>query len=331
MISKEDIQKFFDLAELEAKEEELRKDELKREIKNTEEKERMIEYLIEHLNPSALIAVHQTNHFPEDGVLKPTGHFLFPFFKNGNAKKIIEDLQLKHGRITIHFTLNYPVVGVAANGQWVEWDCKYGILIPVNDFIDRIKCINPVDTWIIGALKLSTSSEILVPEDEYYQEWKNFDTLTFPAKIIPYPDGTDLKGAIKTRIRKRGYRLMDGGDFDWYQQQDLQHIVNFINKSVLIPYEEKERLIRLCTTKGFKVWINVFEELANKLKKSAKPHLQTEWRKLELWLEEKCSMLLNPKEDELKQPASNFNLKLVSFQSGAERYKKEMSQLIESQ
>ena len=128
MVKKQDIKKLFDLAEIEEREEQLRQKFLRKEELEAEQKERMIEYLIEHLNPKALIAVHQTDYFPENGIIRPTGHYLFNFFKSQNAKKIIDDLQLKHPRITVHFTLNYPVKGVVAGGGWVEWKGKYGIL-----------------------------------------------------------------------------------------------------------------------------------------------------------------------------------------------------------
>ena len=149
MVSKKEVKELFDLAEVETREEELRRKALLNEEIEAEKKALMLEYVIEHLHPSALIAVHKTNHFPKGGKLKPTGHFLLDLFQRKNPKRIIEDLQLKYPRMTIHFTLNYPVEGVAARGQWVTWEGKYAVLIPVKDFIERVVCLNPVDTWII--------------------------------------------------------------------------------------------------------------------------------------------------------------------------------------
>ena len=215
MITKQDVKTLFDLADIEEKEEQLRQKILRKEELEAEQKERMIEYLIEHLNPRALIAVHQTDYFPENGIIRPTGHYLFNFFRSGNAKRIIEDLQLKHPRITVHFTLNYPVKGVVAGGEWVEWKGKYGILIPVTDFLDRIKCLNPVDTWIVGALELTPSAEVLMNEDEYFHNQEVWDELAGNAKIVPFPKNFNIHKAVEDRIRKKGFRLMEGGDFDW--------------------------------------------------------------------------------------------------------------------
>ncbi len=321
MIRKEDIKHFFDLIEIEKKEEELKRNELAREIKEADKRKKLVEYLIEHLDPAALIAVHQTNHFPYDGILKPRGHFLFPFFKNNNSKKIIEDLQVKYPRITIHFTLNYPVSGVVAGGEWVEWDCRYALLIPVEDFINRVICLNPVDTWIVGALKLTASTEILVPEEEYYKELNIYDKLSFKPKIIPYPEGTNLKHAITTRIRKKGYSLMDGGDFDWYQEQSLQSISHFIKESIYLTEKEKQRLLQILATKGYSVWAYVFGEMSKKLNKISLPHSKTEWRRIEVWFEDLCGFLFNPSEYELGQPLSEFGFKFENIPEELNTYK----------
>jgi len=324
MIKRRDIKHFFDLIEIEKREDELRRRELAREVHDVDQRKKMVEYLVEHLDPKALIAVHQTDYFPYEGVLRPRGHYLFPFFRNNNAKKIIEDLQVKQPRITIHFTLNYPVSGVVAGGEWIEWNSKYAIIIPVEDFINRVICLNPVDTWIIGSLKLPTSAEILVPENEYYGELSVYETLTFKPKLIPYPNGTDLKQAIKIRIQKREYRLMDGGDYDWYQERSLQSISHFINESIYLTEKEKQRLLQILATKGYSVWSYVFGEMSKKLNKINLSHKKTEWRRIEVWFEELCGFLFNPSEYELGQPLSEFGFKFESIPEGLKTYKEKV-------
>ena len=88
---RKEVKDLFDMAEVEAREEELERKRLYNLELKAEEKAKMLEYTVEHLNPNALIAVHQTNHFPKGGKLKPTGHFLLDLFEKKNPKKVIED------------------------------------------------------------------------------------------------------------------------------------------------------------------------------------------------------------------------------------------------
>src|SRR3989344_1245249 len=254
-VSRKEVRELFDLAAVEAREEELRKKAIYKEQIEAERKALMLEYVVEHLPPDAFIAVHQTNHFPKGGRLKPTGHFLLDLFKAENSKRIIQDLQLKAHRITIHFTLNYPVVGVAAGGEWFSWEGKYAVLIPVKDFMDRIVCLNPVDTWIIGELKLPSSAEILIHEDEYYANPEDWKALAGNAKVIPFPRGEKIHEAIKKRIRIRGYQVTNGGDHGWYEGEKLEDVVTFIRKSRFLSCSSKDKnldfLINVTTSSNF--------------------------------------------------------------------------------
>lgn len=88
-----------------------------------------------------LIAVHLTDTFPEDGILRTRFSY---------DPSIIRD--------TIHFSIN----GSVGSHMYGNWDNKrYAILVPLERIKDRIVNYNPVDTFILGDLELSESSWIL--------------------------------------------------------------------------------------------------------------------------------------------------------------------------
>ncbi|MDO8655636.1 MAG: hypothetical protein Q7K45_00220 [Nanoarchaeota archaeon] len=328
MIGRKEVKELFNLAEVEIREEELRRKALYNEEIDAEHKAQMLEYTIEHLHPSALIAVHQTNHFPDEGKIKPTGHSLLNLFEGKNPQRIIQDLQLKYPRMTIHFTLNYPVEGVAARGQWVTWNGKYAILIPVKDIMSRIVCLNPVDTWIIGELKLPASAEILMPEEEYNVNPHDWQALAGKAKITPYPKSEVIHEAVRKRIAKRGYAVTFGGDHGWYEGDDLLYIKEFIRKSTFLSFDEKDRLIALAVKKGYRNWNKIFLAMADTLNKMTLPHGKTVWREIEIFSEEVYGVIFEPKDTEEKTLAREMKHKLEALAVEAHQYKEKVRKIL---
>lgn len=329
MVSRKEVKELFDLAEAEAREEELRRKALYNEEIAAGQKAQMLEYAVEHLHPRALIAVHQTNHFPRSGKIKPAGHFLLDLFASRNSQKIIQDLKLKYPRLTIHFTLNYPVEGVAAHGQWVTWEGKYAVLIPVKDIIGRIACLNPVDTWIIGELKLPASAEILMPEDEYYVNPQDWQALAGKASVIPYPRGEKIQEAVRKRISKKGYKVTSGGDHGWYESEDLLYLEKFIRHSRFLSFQEKDRLIALAAKKGYKNWNQIFWAMAEKFKKMSVPHKKTVWREIEVLSEEVYGVIFEPKDAEEETPAKEMKHKLEALAGEAHQYKEKIKIILQ--
>ena len=328
MVSRKEVKELFDMAEVEAREEELRRKKLYNLELDAEEKAKMLEYTVEHLHPDALIAVHQTNHFPKGGKLKPTGHFLLDLFQKKNPKKIIEDLQLKYPRMTIHFTLNYPVESVSTRGQRVTWEGKYAILIPVKDFIERVASLNPVDTWIIGELKLPASAEILIPEDEYYTNPNDWKALAGKAKLVPFPKEDKIQEAVKKRISKKGYKLTYGSDHGWYEGDDLLYIDRFIRNSKFLSFDEQDRLIALATKKGYKNLNQIFWAIAEKYKKMTTPHWKTLWREIEVFSEEVFGVIFEPQDDEEAIPAKDMKHKLEALVAEADKHKEKVQEVL---
>lgn len=332
MLSREKIRELFHLAELEDEEELRRKNLLRREELSAEQKAQRLEYIIEHLNLKPLIAVHQTDHFPENGRIRPIGHHLLTLDWLGitDTKKVIEDLQLKHPRITIHFTLNFPIRGVVAHGQQIEWHGKYAVLIPVEDIVNRIVSLNPVDTWIIGALDLPSSAEILIKEEEYFSQAEVWHANAGRAKIVPYPTEWDIHKAIEVRIKKRGYNLVvSAGDY-WFQGTDIKNIMDFINNSPFLSNKEKDDLIRLCVRKGFTQWMQVFEILAEKFKKEAVSHKTTMWRAIEKFAEDVFKLIFKPSPHDESSQNTSIIVRLNGFKATSVRYKEEILKLLHS-
>ncbi len=328
MAGRKEVKELFDLAVVEAREEELQEKAIRKEQIEAEKKALMLEYVVEHLPPDAFIAVHQTNHFPKGGKLKPTGHFLLDTFKAPNPKKIIQDLQLKAPRMTIHFTLNYPVRGVAAGGEWFSWVGKYAVLIPAKDFIDRIVCLNPVDSWIIGELKLPPSAEILINEDEYYVNPEDWKALAGNAKIIPFPRGEKIQEAIIKRIRIRGYHVTDGGDHGWYEGDRLQDVAKFIRASRFLSFAEQDRLIALAVKNGYHSWNHIFLAMAQKLKKITTPHWKTLWRDIEVLTFNIYGIIFEPGYDEREASANTIKHKLEALAAETDQYGERVEEYI---
>lgn len=337
MISKEEIRQLFHLAELENEQELRRRNRLRQDELSIEKKAKRLEFIVEHLNTSSLIAVYQTNLFPENGKIRPIGHHILSLagmniLGTVNANKVIEDLQLKHPRITIHFTLNYPIRGVVAGGEWIEWHGKYAILIPVDDFINRIVCLHPIDTWIIGALDLPSSAEILINEDEYFRQAEVYHVNAGRAKIVPYPNDLTVHKAIEVRLKKKGYNLTEGGDHDWFETSDLKIIANFINDSHYLSSNEKDKLVRLCISKGFTYWVKIFELLAEKYRKISIPHDKTIWRDIEKFAEEVYGIIFAPASEEATTQCKDIVYwKLRPLHDASKRRQEETSRLVQSQ
>lgn len=96
---------------------------------------------------SRLVAVHLTDSFPEDGVLRTTFSYDPSFWRD-----------------TLHFALNGPV----SSHDWGNWDRrKYGILVPLDRLVEaistqRIIGVHAADTYILGDIELPEETQIIV-------------------------------------------------------------------------------------------------------------------------------------------------------------------------
>ena len=112
-----------------------------------------------------MVAVHLTNYFPENGVIRTSG----------DAKRIQVGSEFVYApRETLHFSLNGGVGG-HLSGDWSG--CKYAILIPLELIFDRIYSLASEDTYILGNLTLPKSSEIICLKNffcELFRESKGY-------------------------------------------------------------------------------------------------------------------------------------------------------------
>jgi hypothetical protein len=277
---------YFDLAIYDTKK--IERKELVRsgETHKSKEKLQMFEYLLEHLDISSLVAVHLTDYFPQEGIIKPISHFLLDLYsKNKIAQKLIKGKDLRHCRSTIHFSLNCAVEGVVGGGEWHRWSTKYAILIPLKDAISRFASLDPVDSWIIGMFSLPKSAEILVPENEY----SKYKSKGGPATVISYDPQKKIQDVANLRIAIKGFHnISSAGGRQWYEGMNIQRVAEFIKASEILTEDEKIRLIRLANKKGFNYWTQVIGALKKKYaKEEFHTHDQSFWREMEKEMEEK--------------------------------------------
>ncbi len=306
VLTKKEMQQFFDLTKHQEREELMRKKAEAGEIQADEHQAAMLEYFIENLDTRMIMVIHSSDFFPEKGIIKPRGHYLFSGVHSLNAKKIIQDLKLHYPRHTIHFTLNYAVEGVVNSGQYFKWNCKYAVLIPFIDIQKRVVSLRPVDTWIIGEIKLPKTAEILMPETEYFTNQKEWDALAGSAKVVPYPKEHTLINAVKLRLKNKGYPVTNGGDNGWFEGTDLSLTVQFIDKSKFLTDQEKWRLKQVAIQRTYTGWAHLFSELAEKIKTEVLVHDHTVFRRIELFADQFYGFVFNPSDYEKSDNLSDF-------------------------
>ncbi len=146
------------------------------------------------LNMQNLIAVHLTNYFPKGGVITT----------KASQEIDYEGRKIKFPRHSIHFSLNSPVT----SHMYGNWDgAKFAILIPLNKIAKRIVTFNPVDTWVIGKLKLPRGS-IVMGSSKSLQR-KSIQGV----RLIPVEE--DLHQAVKDYIKQQGLPVSGIGMWGW--------------------------------------------------------------------------------------------------------------------
>ena len=178
------------------------------------------------LNKEAIIAVHLTDTFPEDGIIYPTGHYPFKYYRE----------KIYFPRETIHFTLNSTVSNHTDNKFNKR---KYAILIPLKDIYIQIFSLLPSDTFILGRLKLTENAEILGAIKNLRNKNPG------KAKIIPIEISEEqtIESAVYNRIKEKGYVPSAIGGLSW-SFKSLIH-------NVLPDIDPEENLMRAIKEIGF--------------------------------------------------------------------------------
>jgi hypothetical protein len=149
-----------------------------------------------------LIAVHLSQYFPEEGIMRPTGDF--PLLYHGVGLR-------ENPRHTIHFALNGPTPGFGIYGQM--GGRKYSIIIPLDKIISRIVSLGPPDTMVFGDLTLPAGTEIITTEKDNVVELQR---RAGNATVVPIKDGETLEDATVRRIRARGYTVLTPASDAWW-------------------------------------------------------------------------------------------------------------------
>lgn len=198
------------------------------------------------LNFNALIAVHLTDYFPEKGVIKPLGQATLLRF--GTADKALP-------RQTIHFSLNGSV-SAHLYGDWTNK--KYAILLPLDLITNRIYCLNPADTYIVGSLGLPKGTEILGKAEDLRGKSGGLATL------IPIGESEGLDKAVWRRIAEKGYIPFAIGGWGWFFGESNGNNWNTIRSFAKALFNEDEplpdglesiqqKLLKIASAKGFNI------------------------------------------------------------------------------
>ena len=155
---------------------------------------------------SDIVMVHKTDYAPKGERIESrhSGGVLHDCSITLGGEKY--NFTCKSGRDTVHFSANHEV---SANngGSWSKM--KYAVIIPFEDLKKHstIKSAKSVDTYTIGAVKLTENSYILCPKGERTAIQKENPNVT----IIEY-EGEFVQDYANMLISELGYKLEPGND-----------------------------------------------------------------------------------------------------------------------
>ncbi|GEM_PF-3565752 len=150
------------------------------------------------MNVEDLVAVHMTNYFPHNGVIR-SRNLVMPSDSLRNS---------------VHFSMNHPVQGHNDG----NWDNKsYAVFVPLDKLVHEegnlLWNFNVIDTYFIGDVTLPkgtilVNSTPLQPTDEQLREMIE--------KGIRYAIGSrNIRRDIYLLIEQEGFQPMQGGMWDW--------------------------------------------------------------------------------------------------------------------
>ncbi|MEM4347908.1 MAG: hypothetical protein QW802_04915 [Candidatus Altiarchaeota archaeon] len=147
-----------------------------------------------------LVAIHLTDTFPENGIIKTTGNYKTSLSSIGGKKAVVP-------RETIHFSLNGPV-NAHMGGDWTKK--RIAIVVPLEDIKENVVNLYSVDTFTFGNVKLPTSATILVKESGH-------SLIGNPgkAKIVVVPNNVPIQESVIEEIKRKGYTVASVGANYW--------------------------------------------------------------------------------------------------------------------
>lgn len=155
-----------------------------------------------------LMLVHKTKYPPEQSKIKSSkeAESIYDVEIELNDKTYAS--KYAQERNTVHFAVNHEVMSHEA-GEWD--DAKYAVLIPFEDVPkSQIGCAEPVDTFVVGGVKLTPNSWILCPKGEREKIQKNNPEV----QIMEY-EGKNVKEYPDVLLHELGYQIENGGKWKW--------------------------------------------------------------------------------------------------------------------
>ncbi|RJQ15554.1 hypothetical protein C4573_05335 [Candidatus Woesearchaeota archaeon] len=230
-----------------------------------------VKEFLQNMKIDHLVAVHLTDQFPAGGVMRPRSNgFFVKLSATTIIKSVLHDTTIPYPRYTLHFTLNHAVAS-HLGGNWQGK--RFAIILPLSTFIERVICLSPVDTWVLGNLTLPPSAEILMSETLYgglktsslkEQRRQYWDVRRGYAKIVPFSDGLPIHVAVENRLREKGFTVVTGGMWDWNLLGAFSSILKKADENhIRLSYQD---YFRLLADEGEEKWNVLFNKLSNDFK-----------------------------------------------------------------
>lgn len=216
-----------------------------------------------------LFAVHLTDFFPKDGILKA--------FSEG--KPLF--------RTTVHFSLGEPVRSHSM-GSWSNK--KYAILLPIKYLKDQMLNLFTQDTFILGDFLLPNKSIILVPMGESLPN-------EFPGRVLYYDLKVGIEESVRQIIKKEGGIELTGKGADekddtFYREEAI--IPDIFFKDYFKSQKHLSKTLHAKTAFG-KIDYGIYRILSNWF--YAKQNVDLKWQDLEVRLLYIAELLIQIKDD----------------------------------
>ena len=180
----------------------------------------------DYSSKKSLIGVHKTRFIPEGDTIKTAKDANVREEKTMTINGQKYSYEYMRGRDTIHLAINDEVESHAF-GNWD--DCKYAILIPMEDISnEQIGVAAPQDTFIKGNLKLTANSWILCPQGEGEVIKKNNSNIN----VIEY-EGKAVQGYARAFLTALGYRAENVGMHSWKDEKSVEDYIELMKNEGL--------------------------------------------------------------------------------------------------
>lgn len=187
--------------------------------------------------------VHKTKYPPKQSKIKSSKEAKSMYDIEIELNDKSYESQYAQERNTVHFAINHEVMSHEA-GEWD--DTKYAILIPFEDVPkSQVGCAEPIDTFVVGGVNLTSNSWILCPKGEKEKIQKNNPKV----QIMEY-DGENVKDYPEILLHELGYQIENGGKWKWINEEAQEQFGKIMEKESIerghhsfTEYSKKEEMM----------------------------------------------------------------------------------------